>query len=147
MQQPQFKKVNIPFQCSYTWPDGQVAEGDEFETWDGVIDRICERGPYTEFHISGRSGLTLIVGPYTNGYILAIPTYSVVLDLSFPQDLFYNKEKATRCEHGNIIDQVTAVYAFKALADAGLYEVSPDHEVPVDESGEYFVFDSGKEVS
>lgn len=108
--------VDIPFVCKHTWDDG------EEETWEGKIDRVVDRGSYIEFHITSRSGFSVIVGPYLSGNIMVIETYEASLGLADPLDLFYNKNKALNCEHLNTVDGITAVFAFKALSDAGLYQ-------------------------
>ncbi|ASS75808.1 hypothetical protein CIG75_12955 [Tumebacillus algifaecis] len=113
MKQP----VNIPFECQLQWP-----ESGEQESWNGTIDQIINRGSHIEFHIKSRSGFWCVAAPYQAGNLLVIEADQASLGLAHPNDLFYNKEKVLQCEHLNTVDGITAVYALKALADAGHYE-------------------------
>jgi hypothetical protein len=94
----------IPFHC-------REKIGRNFEEWDGYIKRICNHGSHTEIYLESRSSMTFIIGNYTNGNFISIPSFKIGCDLSFEYcDYFWNNEHLAM-----LINKVDAATIAKAL--------------------------------
>lgn len=113
-------ETSIPFTCEFKWPHG------EHEKWDGTITEVIDYGSHVQFRIKSRSGFNVITGNYTAGTFLMIEADAAGLGLGWPNDLFFNKEKVLHFSklhggHIDTVDGITAVYALKALDEAGYF--------------------------
>ncbi|HZJ83164.1 MAG TPA: DUF6618 family protein [Clostridia bacterium] len=83
------------------------------QEWDGIIGNIVCHGSHYEINIQSRSGITIIVGKYTCGGFLSIPSYGVGSELASFGDYFWNLEQLLQVT--NPVDAVTIAQALRVL--------------------------------
>ncbi|AFK94375.1 DUF6618 family protein [Thermoanaerobacterium saccharolyticum] len=108
----------VKFKCTHEFDDG------EKQDWIGTIDDIKNYGSHYEIKISARGTSNIVIlGKYSNGWFLVIPSWDVGTSLSkYLSDINYNKEKLIMITE-NEIDGATIAYALNELEKKGLIKV------------------------
>lgn len=105
----------VEFKCVHEFDDGEKQE------WIGKIEDIQNYGSHYELKISARGSSNIVIlGKYSSGWFLVIPSWDVGTSLSkYLSDIKYNKEKLIMITE-NEIDGTTIAYALNELDKEGL---------------------------